>query len=363
MKKSLIRRALLLLPGIAAFALYRAAFSFPDAVERVYSRAVYPVLTYISYISCPLEISLSELSLYFLAAGAVVFVFFFIKSFFAEKGRRLYLLARRILLLLTVVSMAAAMFICGWGLNYARNTLAESMELETRPSTRQELISLCEKLAGEASALRKKVDEDENGVYKMSRGRAEILKDVKELYRSYAPEILNLGAEGNVKKTVTKNILSYSETTGIFSPFTYECHVNGDIPDLYFASCAAHEYAHFKGFAREDECNFASWYITRMSGDIDFKYSGSVLALVHAMNSLFNEDRDAHRRIYGTIDDGIKRDWAFDSLYWDEFETDFSESTDRVYNSYLKGNGISDGTKSYGRMLDLILAMQRQGLM
>ncbi|MBR4078878.1 MAG: DUF3810 family protein, partial [Christensenellaceae bacterium] len=43
------------------------------------------------------------------------------------------------------------------------------------------------------------------------------------------------------------------------------------------------------------------------------------------------------------------------------FKTKLAEASDKAYDSYLKSNVVPDGSKSYGRMLDLILALQREG--
>ena len=74
---------------------------------------------------------------------------------------------------------------------------------------------------------------------------------------------MNLAGRSVVKGVATPNLLSYTETSGIYSPFTFEANINMQMPDLYFAATAAHEYAHLQGFAREDEANFISWYLSK----------------------------------------------------------------------------------------------------
>ena len=53
-------------------------------------------------------------------------------------------------------------------------------------------------------------------------------------------------------------------------------------------------------------------------------------------------------------------DYQQNSQYWDQFETDFSEQSQEVYEKYLSYNGVEDGMQSYGRMLDLMLASQEK---
>lgn len=360
MAKKLLKRTLWWLVGVVALVVYRLAFHFPDIVEKVYSRGLYPVLTKIfSHITKYIPFSLSEIGIYLIVIGSIVFLVLLVRSFFGKN--KLYRIFSKLIALVTVGCFAYAIFVFGWAINYARQPLAASMELDVHPSENEELIDLCETLADQANTLRPLVKEDENGVYTISRPLSEICADVQPLYDAHAEELMNLGGSTRVKPVLTDHSLSYVETMGIFSPFTYECHLNAEMSDLYLASTAAHEYSHFKGFAREDEANFIAWYTCYLSDDIDFAYSGAMLALNNAMNSLYAVDQEAHARIYYTLDEGILRDWAEYREYWLPFKTKFAEASDKAYDSYLKSNGIPDGAKSYGRMLDLILALQREG--
>lgn len=348
--------------GIFAFVIDRIAFRNPELTERIYSRKIYPFFTKIfSQLTAHFSISLSEILIYLLICALILFVFFFIRAFFRKN--RLYRLLRMGIAAVTLICFGYAVFIFGWGLNYARLPLGTSMELPVENSTVAELTSLCKTLASQANALRHQVQEDDRGVFILSTDKEYYLTHVQELYDIYADDIMNTGGETRVKIAFTKNMLSATQTMGIFSPFTYECHINGEMPDLYVPSTAAHEYAHFKGVAREDEANFIAWYVCYRSTDADYSYSGTVLALLYAMNQLYSADYEAYAEIRAELHPGILRDWKDDSEYWKPFQTDFSEQSNKVYNHYLKSNGISDGSKSYGRMLDLLLAMQRAGLL
>ena len=54
------------------------------------------------------------------------------------------------------------------------------------------------------------------------------------------------------------------------------------------------------------------------------------------------------------------RDRAYNSAYWERFEGRLSEVSRTVNNTYLQANSQEDGVQSYGRMVDLLLADQRQ---
>jgi len=58
----------------------------------------------------------------------------------------------------------------------------------------------------------------------------------------------------------------------------------------------------------------------------------------------------------------LQRDLAANREYWDRFDTEVAKTSDKVYSHYLEYNGIDDGLKSYGRMLDLMLALKKSSV-
>ena len=58
--------------------------------------------------------------------------------------------------------------------------------------------------------------------------------------------------------------------------------------------------------------------------------------------------------------DGVSRDLAANSLYWQEFkDKPVSNAAQKINDAYLKANNQEDGVQSYGRMVDLLLAQFR----
>ena len=60
------------------------------------------------------------------------------------------------------------------------------------------------------------------------------------------------------------------------------------------------------------------------------------------------------------LSDGVQRDLAANNAYWDQFEGPIAQISSQVNDSYLKANQQEDGVKSYGKMVDLLLADYRQ---
>jgi hypothetical protein len=85
-----------------------------------------------------------------------------------------------------------------------------------------------------------------------------------------------------------------------------------------------------------------------------------MLALTYSMNALYMEDYDAFESLYHKYSGDVYKDIKYKTNYWKQFETKVAEISTKVNDTYLKANNQDDGVRSYGRMVDLLLAEQRQ---
>lgn len=363
--KSTLKKLLWLLPGPVFYALFRLSFLWPSFTEAVYSRTIYPVIAQgLSTATGILPFSLAELLLYaFILFIAVYLILMIVRSIRAKRKWWQELLYRFIVLL-SVASMIYALFVGLWGFNYARQPLSNTLGLNASPATVNELYSTCEALVGQANALRSLVPENESGVFSPVLSRTDIMKRIPVEYNNAAEQsghgFLG-GSYGRVKPILYSEGMSWSYLCGIYFPFTAEANVNVNAPSLLFASSATHEEAHQRGFAREDEANFLSYYVLSYSDEYSMRYSGTMLALIHAMNALYGADSDKYFELRNKYADGLSRDLSANSSYWQQYESEVSETVQEVNNTYLMANMQQDGVKSYGRMTDLLIALWRSG--
>ena len=138
-----------------------------------------------------------------------------------------------------------------------------------------------------------------------------------------------------------------------------EANVNVDIPDYAIPAIMNHEITHFKGFMREDEANFIAYLTCIYSGNADFIYSGEMLALDYAARQLRSVSSSDYQRIMSGLSAGVIQDLRANSAYWNQFKGPIAEFSKSVNDAYLKSNHQFDGIKSYGRMVDLLLAYYR----
>lgn len=170
------------------------------------------------------------------------------------------------------------------------------------------------------------------------------------------------GASAPAKPVLVSTALSYLGISGIFSPFTGEANVNMTLPepDVPFAAC--HELAHAHGFAREDEANYVGYLACTRHPDADFRYSGLLAASVYAMNALARVDRDGHAELDARRASGVRRDLAALTAWAERYRGPAERVSQAVNNAYLKSQGQKEGVRSYGRMVDLLIAEERTRL-
>ena len=149
---------------------------------------------------------------------------------------------------------------------------------------------------------------------------------------------------------------SYTGITGMYFPFLAECNVNIEQPDLSIPFTASHESAHSRGIAFENECNFLAYLSCINSEYPEFRYSGYMNAFKFCSNSLYACDKDMWREAYECTTDGMRRDFTAENEYIDSFKGEVQTASAAVNDGFIKAQGVSDGTRSYGRVTDLILA-------
>lgn len=185
----------------------------------------------------------------------------------------------------------------------------------------------------------------------MERQAVLAMKEAGKTYESLS------GFTPHPKAVWQSGLLSKMKIMGIYSPFTIEANYNREMPVFNIPSTLCHELSHLKGYMREDEANFVAWLACMASDQPQFTYSGHMLAFSHAMNALWNAgEQEAYREIYAGLCQNAKEDLQKDSAFWHQYDGKAAEVSQTVNDTYLKLNSQDDGVKSYGRMVDLLLA-------
>lgn len=95
------------------------------------------------------------------------------------------------------------------------------------------------------------------------------------------------------------------------------------------------------------------------SGDPVYEYSGWLMGYIHLGNALYQADPAAWQAIRDSLPDTVRADLASNNAYWASFEGAAADASQKVYDTILKGYGQEDGIRSYGTVVDLLVAYYR----
>jgi hypothetical protein len=259
-----------------------------------------------------------------------------------------------------LAGIAYALFLVLWGFNYARPPLAALLGLHTIDAPASELAALGRELVWTSNLERQGLPEDAAGALRIDGGFASVARRVGaglDAARTALPIVEVRGARP--KPVFLSPLLSRLGITGIYCPFTGEPNVNTTLPDSELPFSTAHESAHQQGFAREDEANYVGYLVCARHPDPDFRYAGLLAASHYVLSALHAVDPAAAAEVQGGRSPAVLRDEAALRAWIARYRGRANELGRRVNDAYLKSQGQAEGVRSYGRMVDLLLAERR----
>jgi uncharacterized protein DUF3810 len=317
-------------------------------VETAYSRRLYPAIAGgLAAVTSRVPFSVAEA----LAAAVLVAMVGLAVGAIVRRGQRGRRVAFGAATLATAGMVLYLVFLAAWGLNYQRRPLAASIGLRSEPATPGELAAACAELVALAETLRDAVPERE-GVGGLARAQLG--------FEVLAPEWPVLaGPPPVVRAARSSPVLARLGISGIFVPFTGEPHVNVTLPEWTLPFTAAHEVAHQRGFAREDEANYLAFVTGMHHPDPEARYSAAMEASLYTLGALRRRDPQAADGLEARRGAGTRRDLAALEAWRERYVGRVAAVNTRVNDAYLRAQGQADGVQSYGRMVDLILAQRR----
>lgn len=256
--------------------------------------------------------------------------------------------------LLTMGSVLFGLFSLWWGVFYYAGRFSQQAGLRDRPVSAEELETVTAYFADLANEYSPQVERDADGVFTAD---LTALFDRSETLYHAAEESFPVlaGPDLRAKPVVFSRCMSLTNTTGFFFPYTAEANVNVDCPMALIPATIAHELAHQRGVAREDEANFVGILACMEDGDPAYTYSAALMAYIYLGNALHGTDHEAWREIAGTLNADVRRDLAAHNAYWAQYETKVAEVHDKVYEVFLETYGDDRGMKSYDACVDLLV--------
>lgn len=366
-KQSRFKRLFFLIGWLPLTVLFvlaqRVLATRPELVEKFHINGVFYILSWpLIRFNSLFPFSLTEIIV--IAVLPLLVLFLIIRSIIRivkNPENRAARIGKGLVKLAWTAAIFLIIFMLMHGFNYARLPAAVIFDLPVKERPADDLAKTAKWLTQEAAAIRADLSEDDQGVFTLGSSLKQTMLDVNVAYDRAEQDWPALrGHNIRPKGVILSHYWSYTGITGMYDPFLGEANVNIDQPAYSLPDTIAHEVAHTRGFAREDEANFVAFLTGLYAENNDYKYSVMLDTWIRITNRLYQADREAYNEVASGLTDAMRRDLAAGSAYWQQFEGPVQEASNQANNLFLQANMQTDGVQSYGRMIDLVLAWYEQ---
>lgn len=348
-KKRMPRVQVLCLPALAAALLYLLA-GIPVFAEHLFARGVTRVLSAaLTVLSNVVPFSLYECGAValtvVLCVSAVRLVLALCRRRFARAGSLVYRLCLFALALLIAFGALYAPL-------YERAPAAEALGISESAVTQEQVLAAAEYFVDELNAASRQLERGEDGRILPPLSFDEVADALNEAYAALGGYFS--GQAVRPKAVALSVPMSYLGITGIFIPFFGEANVNVNIPVYELPQTMAHEMAHAKGVSREDEANVVSYFVCLASEEAYLRYSALMPVTATLLNAL---PRDERERLRDRLPAAVLADYAAASEHFTRYEGAIDRISSFFNDLFLKANGVSSGTASYGETVAALVGM------
>ena len=148
--------------------------------------------------------------------------------------------------------------------------------------------------------------------------------------------------------------MPYTRISGFYTFFSGEANISTAYPDFTLPFTMAHEMAHQRGIAKEDEANFVAFLVCMESDDSYIKYSGYTEILNYLSDSLYEADKELYWQASSHFPSVYKKEYsAYVSFVRGSDNEKVSNVTDTINNTMLQSQGQTAGSESYGLVSEL----------
>ena len=268
---------------------------------------------------------------------------------------------RSILAIISVIALILSSYVFTLGVGYRTTALSTKIGVEDAKNIeREELFAVTNLLVEEVNGLAADLTVND-GVTVMPYDFREMCRRLCDAYDTVAERYTGLESfDTTAKPVLFSTVMSDSGIMGIYSFFTGESNVNVEYPDYNLPFTTAHEMAHQRGIARENEANFIAFLVCISSDDAYIRYSGYLSMLEYFLSAAYSTDRTAYPDLFATVSAVAVNDIkASNEITLAHKDSLIRKINDKLNDNYLKFNG-TDGIISYGYVVRLTVGYYRQ---
>ena len=313
-----------------------------------------PIRAILSSVTSIIPISIAEILLITMPIWIGLLVFFAVKQI--KKGTKYGV--RCLCYVLCILCVIFISFVWTYSSGYYTTSIDQKLGLDREKVSVQELYDTALWLTENLNELAPNITYDESGASIMPYSTWQMSSKLCDAYDTFVSKYGVLhNFRSKVKPILLSEPLTYTHISGIYSFVTGESNVNVNYPDFIVASSAAHELAHQRGVAREEEASFVAFLVCINSEDLFLQYSGYLDVYQEVMSALYSADKELYKKASAEISKSVLDDRISYSDFFKKYQDSKpAQVSGSINNSFLQANGQSAGIKSYGMVTDLTVA-------
>ena len=345
-----------ILLGIAGFCgILYILFLFIPAFSDLFNKYVSPIIrAFLSYQTTWIPFSLAEMLLILIPVIIVVVVGIGAK-YYSDSWRNVGVFC---VIMISIVSYVFSTYALGFVPAYHGSTLDKKLGIDKQAVNAAELEETALILAEALREESKYVIYNGEGFSVMPYGYDELNDKLMDAYEKACKKYDFISPlHSNIKEVMLSEPMTYTHISGVYTFFTGEANLNVNFPDYVLPYTAAHEFAHQRGIAREDEANFVAFLVCMESDDHYIRYSAYLNLYEYVSNALYSANYEAYTNTYYKLPYGAMTDMIAYANFFKKYQkTVVSDVSGAVNDTFLNFNGVEEGSKSYGMVVDLAVA-------
>ena len=263
--------------------------------------------------------------------------------------------------IICILAFLFSTFALNFSAGYKGESLDKKLNIDKQPVNSKELYNSAEYLLSMAEHESKYIEFDDDGFSDMPYGISEMNEKLLKAYEKFCTDFTFMKTfNSRVKPVVLSELMSYTHITGVYTFYTGEANINVAFPDYTIPYTAAHELAHQRGIAREDEANMIAFLVCTYSDDPYIRYSGYMNMYEHIVSALKKADRGLYNTSLTHLNSKMLGELQAYSKFFKKYQKSVAATvSDKVNDTYLKAQGTV-GSASYGMVVDLTVAYFKQ---
>ena len=345
---------IIFLIGIITGGIYLGCIRSSGFADRFNGSVSAALRVFLAHLTGWIPFSLAEFLL--LVSPVLLIVVIVCVVRYAGRGKRYFI--RALIGLLSVAVLVYSMFILVFGAGYRTTSIDKKLGIDREKVTVEELEKTMILVIGHLNDLADEVMVMENDGSVRPYSHAETVEKCLDSYSKLSGEYDFLTKlDAPVKEIVLSDYMTYTHISGVYTFLTGEANLNTNYPYYVNVYTTAHEMAHQRGIARENEANFMAFLVCTNSDDPFMQYAGYLNMYEYLYSALSaSENRGAIRDL---LDIRVRYDLYCYSLFFDKYRDNTAATvSNTMNNTYLVMQG-TEGAKSYGLVVDLAVAYYR----